>query len=59
MVITAFLIGGAIDSYLHDHPVTLHYKILGAAVGAGAVLFLARKMKGVVLRKPVKKEEFC
>ncbi len=59
MILVSFLIGGAIDIYLPDHPVTLHYKVLGGVVGAGAVLFLARNMKGVVLRKPIKKEEFC
>jgi hypothetical protein len=45
-----FVLGTAIDNHFHDHSFTLPYKILGGVVGGGAVLFVAKKLKGVVLR---------
>jgi len=57
-VIIAFLfLGSTIDSYLHDYPITFPIKILAGLIGTGAILFLARGLKNVVLRKPVKAEE--
>jgi hypothetical protein len=59
MVIVFFVVGAAIDSYLHDHSVTLHFKILGGLAGVGLTLFTARQLKNLFVRKPVKKEDFC
>jgi len=59
VILTFFFLGGLIDGYLHDHSVTIHYKLLGGIAGTGLVLFLARKMKGVVLRSPIRREELC
>lgn len=58
-MIVFFAIGSAIDAYLHDHSVTLHYKILGGLAGIGLTLFTARQLKSLFVRKPVKKEDFC
>jgi hypothetical protein len=59
VIILFFVLGEFIDGYLHHHPVTIHYKVLGGMAGAGLILFLARQMKGIVLRAPVRKEEVC
>jgi len=54
MIIAFFALGTVIDSYLHDHDITIHFKILAGLLGAGLILFLAQKMKGIFLRKPVR-----
>jgi len=59
MIVVFFVIGAAIDSYLSDHSVTLHYKILGGLAGVGLSLFTARQLKSLFVRKPVKTEDFC
>lgn len=56
VIVVVFVLGEFIDGYLHHHPVTIHYKVVGGLAGAGLVLFLARQMKSVVLRSPVRKE---
>jgi hypothetical protein len=54
-VIIAFLfLGSAVDTYLHDYSITFPFKILAGLIGTGAILLLARSLKSVVLRKPVK-----
>jgi hypothetical protein len=57
VIISFLLIGEAIDTYLHDHEVTAHFKLLGGIVGTGAILFLARMMKGIFVRRPIKAED--
>jgi hypothetical protein len=56
IVISFFLLGEVIDSYLTDQPFTIHYKAAAGLVGAGAVLFIARLLKGVFVRQPIKAE---
>lgn len=48
-----------IDGYLHHHSVTFHFKMLGGIGITGLILFMARQMKSVVLRRPVKVGTFC
>ena len=54
MVVTFVVLGGAVDSYLHDHSITFHYKIVAGAMGAGLVLLMARQAKGIFLREPIR-----
>ena len=54
VVISFFALGSLIDSYLQDHEVTLHYKLLAGLLGTAAILFTAQKMKGILLRRPVR-----
>jgi hypothetical protein len=56
MLIVLIVIGSTIDSYLHDHKITFHYKIFGGLAGIGVTLFTARQLKNLFVRKPVKKE---
>jgi len=54
-MVSAFAgLGLLIDSHLQDHDVTIHFKIIAGLLGAGLVLFIAQKLKGIFLRKPVK-----
>lgn len=57
MVLLFFFLGELIDAHLHDHPVTLHFKLLAGLAGAGLVLFLARTMRGIFVRQPIRSED--
>ena len=59
MVVVFFMVGAAVDTYLHEHSVTLHYKIAAGLAGVGLTLFVARQLKNLFVRKPTKMEEFC
>lgn len=59
IILVGFFLGTIIDSYLHDHSVTIHWKTLASITGAGLVMFLAQKMKGMVIRNPIKKQDLC
>ena len=55
MIIGFFVVGALIDNSLPGH-FTLPYKILAGLISSALILFVARKMKSVVLRTPLKKE---
>ena len=52
-----FVLGSVIDSTLPGG-FNLPYKLLGGLLMAGLVLFVARKMKSMTLRSPIKRESF-
>jgi hypothetical protein len=56
VIISFFLLGEVIDSYLTDAPFTIHYKVLAGLLGTAGLLFVARMMKGVFVRQPIKAE---
>jgi hypothetical protein len=55
MIIVLVVVGAAIDSYLHDHSITFHYKVFGGLAGIGVTLFIARQLKNLFVRVPVKR----
>jgi len=55
MIIVLIVVGSAIDSYLHDHSITFHYKLFGGLAGIGVTLFVARQLKNLFVRIPVKR----
>lgn len=50
------MLGEVIDSYITDAPFTVHYKLLAGLLGTAALLFVARMLKGVFVRQPIKAE---
>ena len=46
----------SIDEFFGADSITLHYKIVAGILGAGLILLLARIMKGIVVRKPIRGE---
>jgi hypothetical protein len=58
MILSFLFLGNVVDTYLHDHSFTFPYKIVLGLLGTGAILFIARQLKSVVLRKPVKSEDY-
>ena len=56
MIVAFFLLGEAVDAYLTHEPFTVHYRLLAGLLGAAGVLFFARVMRGVFVRKPIKAE---
>lgn len=48
--------GSVIDQQLPTHSITAHYKVPGALVVIALVLFLARMMKGLFVREPIRSE---
>lgn len=52
-----FFLGEVIDSQLIDQSVTVHWKVLAGVAGAGLVLLLARTMRGVFVRQPIRSED--
>ena len=50
------MLGEVVDSYLTHESFTVHWKILAGLLGTAGVLFLARTMKGVFVRQPIKAE---
>lgn len=56
IIITFFMLGEVVDSYLTHEPFTIHWKLLAGILGTAGVLFLARMMKGVFVRQPIKAE---
>ena len=55
MILAYFAVGELIDSSMPGS-FTMPYKVLGGLLSAGLILFVARKMKGVVLRRPIRRE---
>ena len=55
MIIVLIVIGAAVDAYLHDHSITFHYKVFAGLAGIGVTLFIARQLKNLFVRIPVKR----
>lgn len=51
------MLGETIDSYVGDDSLTIHYKVISGLLGCGVLLFVARMLKGVFVRKPIKAED--
>lgn len=51
------MIGAVIDNNFSDHSLTMGYKVIGGLATAGLILFLARQMKKIVLRTPIRKDQ--
>jgi len=43
-----------IDTHLSDHSLSIVYKVVGGLLSAGLILFLARQMKKMVVRVPIR-----
>jgi hypothetical protein len=52
------IIGNQVDTFLPDHSITFHYKFLLGLIGVGLVMKVAQGLKSVVLRQPIKGDNY-
>jgi hypothetical protein len=51
------VIGTLVDTHLSDHSFPFAYKLVGGLVSIGLILFVARQMKKMVVRSPIRRDD--